>query len=267
MTEEVKPQEGTEQIEQVEQKPEELSNIEQRALEMGWRPKDEFDGSEDDFIDAKEFVRRKPLFEKIENQSRELKAVRKALDAFKEHYSTVKKTEYERAMTNLKASQKQAVADGDIERYHMLSEAHDNLKEEATKFEKEQSQIQVQDPVAPHPHFVAWVDRNPWYASQAHMRVFADDLGVRLAAQGMNPDEVLKKVEQEVRKEFPTKFRNQNKDNAPDVSGKSNPGRTPKNEEIELTEQERTIMTTLVRGGHITKEKYIADLKAAKGLK
>ena len=56
MKEETKPQEG--QQEQAQHTPD---PIETRALEMGWRPKEEFDGNEEDFIDAKEFVRRKPL--------------------------------------------------------------------------------------------------------------------------------------------------------------------------------------------------------------
>ena len=44
-----------------EAQPKELSAIEQRAIEMGWRPQEEFNGDEEDFIDAKEFVRRKNI--------------------------------------------------------------------------------------------------------------------------------------------------------------------------------------------------------------
>jgi cytochrome c556 len=85
MTDEVIVPSGTEPTEApVEQAPQ-RSDIETRALEMGWRPKEEFEGSEDDFIDAKEFVRRKPLFEKIEHQSKELKQIKQALEACKGH--------------------------------------------------------------------------------------------------------------------------------------------------------------------------------------
>lgn len=265
MTDETKPLEGAEN--QNEPQTPQLSEVEQRALEMGWRPREEFDGDDADFIDAKEFVARRPLFDKIESQSRELKAVRKALDALKTHYTTVKKTEYERALSDLKASQKQALTEGDIEKYHQLAEAQDQIKEEVRVFENTQEQLNVQDPVAPAPEFVQWVNRNAWYASKPHMRLFADEVGVRLAAQGVSRDEVLKRVEQEVRKEFPNQFRNPNKDSAPTVSGKPSTarGNSSKNEEMALTDQERTIMNTLVRGGHITKEKYLADLKATKG--
>ena len=46
----VETQEQTQQVE--------LSEIEVKAMNMGWRPIEEFDGPEDEFIDAKEFVRR-----------------------------------------------------------------------------------------------------------------------------------------------------------------------------------------------------------------
>jgi type II secretory pathway component PulM len=262
MTEEVKLE-----LQQEEQVPE-ADPIEQRALEMGWRPKEEFDGDEVDFIDAKEFVRRKPLFEKIEHQSRELKAVRKALDAFKQHYTTVQKTEYEKALRDVKAAQKQALTDGDLDKYHALGEAKDQVELEARQALEAAEQIQVENPATPHPAFAQWVSRNPWYASQQHMRVYADEVGVRLAQAGVSPEEVLKQVEIEVRKEFPTKFRNPKKDDAPSVEGKSQTrGGSKASDNVELNDQERQIMNTLVRGGHITKEKYLADLKAAKGQK
>ena len=269
MTEEVNqeivdiaPEEGSNEPEQ------QLDPTEARALEMGWRPKEEFDGAEEDFIDAKEFVRRKPLFDKIGAQSKELKAVRNALEAFKEHYGKVQQTEYARALNQLKQTQKQALTDGDIERYHELTEAREAVEQEARQLDNERKNIVVQDPVAPHPTFQAWVQRNQWYETQPHMQVYADNYGKQLAAQGIQPDEVLKMVESEVRKEFPNKFRNPNKDIAPDVSGKGRVKSTAtgtRGDSYELSEQERNIMNTLVRGGHITKEKYIADLKAAKG--
>lgn len=265
MTEEVKPQEGLENVVTPDQP--QVSDIEQRALEMGWRPKEEFDGDEVDFIDAKEFVRRKPLFEKIEQQNRELKGVRKALDALKEHYGKVQETEYKRALHDLKEAQKKAMVDGDVEKYHELGEAKERIEQEAANFKQEHDAIEVQEPSAPHPQFAAWVNRNPWYQAAPHMRVFADQVGLKLAGQGYSPAEVLKLVEAEVRKEFPQKFNNPRKSEPGAVEGKRPAGQgKAASEKIELTEMETQIMNTLVRGGHITKEKYIADLKKAKGL-
>ena len=75
MTEEIKDvevPEGTGEEQTQEKKAPELSAVEQKAIEMGWKPKDNFDGEETDFIDAAEFVRRKPLFDKIDTVGKDL---------------------------------------------------------------------------------------------------------------------------------------------------------------------------------------------------
>lgn len=238
------------------------SEIEQKAMEMGWRPRDEFNGSDDDFIDAKEFVRRKPLFDKIEHSSREVKELRKALDALKTHYTTVKESEYNRALSTLKAARKDALTNGDGDQFEAIDQEIKRVEQEAVSV-KQIDEVQP-EPVQ-HPEFVGWLNRNPWYNSTPYMRQFADQVGLKLKGQ-MPPAEVLKEVEKAVKQEFPQKFRNPNKESAPNVD--SSDGKSgAKSGGFELSEQERRIMNTLVRTNQITKEKYIADLKAAKGVK
>ena len=79
MTEEVKVLESEKQ-EVVPTEPinNEPSDIEQRAMDLGWRPKEDFEGDEATFIDAAEFVRRQPLFDKIESMGRELKETKRS---------------------------------------------------------------------------------------------------------------------------------------------------------------------------------------------
>jgi hypothetical protein len=268
MTEEVVPS-GTPAPEAPAVETPVVDTIEQKALAMGWRPKDSFEGDEEDFIDAKEFVRRKPLFEKIDHQGKQLKEVTKALGALKEHYGKVQETEYNRALRDLKHQMKQANRDGDYERADVIEDQITRVETEAAVLRQERESIQVADAPQVDPRFQAWVDKNPWYTSSRHMQVYADEVGVRLARQGLDSHEVLKEVEKAVRKEFPTKFVNPNKANAPAVEGTGVKGGSNKasGESFDLTDQERNIMNTLVRSGTITKEKYIADLKAVKGLK
>lgn len=267
------PQEGSGEVEQTSQESskQELSAVEQKALEMGWRPLEEFEGDPEDFIDAKEFVRRKPLFEKIEHQSKELKAVRKALEAFKGHYSKVREVEFERAMRRLKEEQKQALVDQDVDRFYAIEEAKESIQKEKDAFVEAQQQSEIKEEPTLHPTFQAWMNRNPWYSTEKHMRVFADDLGVQLA-RTMPPDQVLKEVEKRVREEFPHKFRNPNKDKPGSVeegsrssAGRTNAGASLSAFEKSLSDDERRVMNQLVRGGHITKEAYLKDLKAIKG--
>jgi hypothetical protein len=95
------------------------------------------------------------------------------------------------------------------------------------------------------------------------MRLLADAYGSKLARDGMSPPEVLEAVAKKVKAEFPHKFVNANKANAPDVGVSSGNGRSSP-DRVELSDVERKIMNTLVSSGQMTKEQYIKDLKAIK---
>lgn len=248
---------------QAQDTPKEYTEVEQRAMEMGWRPREEFDGVDEDFVDAKEFVSRKPLYDKISQQSKQIKNVSRALDALKEHYTKVKEVEFQHALQELKAQRKTALVEGDADAFEKAEDRIKQAEDQFTEIKKAAQEINVPDEPVLNPVFLNWKNRNSWYDSTAYMREYADDVGRRLHATGLPPDEVLKEVEKAVRKEFPNKFINPNKGNAPDVS--SPRGRTGSGAKYQLTEQERNIMNTLVRTNVITEEQYIADLKKAKG--
>lgn len=239
------------------------TEMEQRAMSLGWRPKEEWDGSEDDFIDAKEFVRRQPLFEKISHQSRELKQVRQAVEALKTHLTTVREGEYQRALEALKAERRAALSDGDGEKFDRLDDEIKTVEAEVKQIKELAKAPAVQEV---HPEFQSWMQANPWYETQNHMRIFADEVGKKLHASGMAPAEVLKAVEKEVRKEFPNKFSNPNKELAPKVAASGGKGGSGRADPIEasLSDVERRIMDNLVRSGVMTKDEYIADLKRVK---
>jgi hypothetical protein len=244
----------------------EVSPVEQEAMEQGWVPKDEFQGEEHKWVDAGEFIRRGELFKKIEHQSHELKEVRKALQGFKEHYTKVKETEYNRALKELKAEFKHATREGEFDRADQLEAEIEAVEQEATEVRKEVEAATREQTV--HPEFADWTAKNSWYLSQPHMKIFADNEGTKLARQGLTPSEVLKRVEAEVRKEFPTKFKNPNQDRPGAVEGTTNRGITRgAKDSFQLNEQQERVMNNLVRQGVLTKEEYVADLKKQLGVK
>lgn len=257
-------------VDNVDQVPDEvpqLTELEQRATSMGWRPKEEFHGNEDDFIEAKEFVRRQPLFDKIESQSKQIKAVSKALEALKDHYTRVEEAAVNKAIDQMKFQRKQALADGDGDNFEVLDTEIKKAEEQRIKIEQTRA-IPIVEEVISNPEWDSFQARNQWYNNTPHMRMYADQVGAKLAATGMTPSEVLREVEKEVRKEFPTKFRNPNKDRAPDVDSSRGAQKSGKvSDESFLTETERKVMNDLVRQKALTKEKYIADLKAIRGIK
>lgn len=259
----VQPQEGS--GEQVQEK--QLSPVEVKAMELGWRPLEEFEGPEEDFVDAKEFVGRQPLYERLSKQGRHLKTVEQQLDALKTHYTSVKETEYKRAVAALKEERAAAFTEGDGVKYEKLGDEIETLESQAESMRELRETTPVEPQV--NPVLQQWVTRNPWYTNSEYMRVYADKVGTQLYQQGVPPEEVLKKVTEAVKKEFPDKFKNTNKDLAPntaDSGGKPTKGGGNSLGALEasLTDQERSIMNTLVRGGTMTKEKYLQDLKAIK---
>lgn len=244
------------------------SEIEQRAIDMGWRPKEEFDGSEDDFIDAKEFVRRKPLFEKIENQGKQLKAVTRALEEFKQHYTKVEERALNAALQKLKDQRKQALSEGDGDRFETLDDQIKHVEGQVEQVKHAAAQPLVQDEPQAPAEFMQWVNKNSWYKNVGYMQKFADEVGLRYADDvkngNMSTADVLREVEKQVRKEFPNKFTNPNKSSAPDVESSRAPSTKSKSGEGDLTEVERKVMNDFVRQGIMTKDQYLADLKKLK---
>lgn len=238
---------------------EQFDDVEERARAQGWVPKEEWNG-EGKWRSAEEFLDRGELFAKIDQVRRENRELRKTQEAFSSHLETVRKAEYKRALEALKEEKKQALLDGDAEAVIAVDERVAELREaqRETPAQVQQNAQQI------HPEFAAWVSRNPWYASTPHMRVFADQVGAEMQARGVNdPETVLKEVEARVRKEFPTKFANPNRSRPGAVESASGKGGNAGGKEtVQLTPMQRQVMERLVRAGVLTKEEYMADIKA-----
>lgn len=260
--------EDIQQNEQLEQEVKEPSSIEKQAMDMGWRPKEEFSGDEDDFIDAKEFVRRKPLFDKIEHQGKQIKAVTKALQEFKQHYTKVEEVAVTKAIQQLKQARKEALTDGDGDRFDILDDQIKNAEQQLRQIEVSKNTPVVEEAGETHPEFVAFKNRNSWYLQDADLTQFADKLGIGLAATGMTPSEVLVEIEKQVRSRYPDKFKNKNKESAPDTENSrasSKPNR--KEDDSFMSDVDKKVMNDLIRQGVLTKDEYIRDLKKIKGIK
>jgi len=261
MDENLEPQEV-----KTEQPAPELSPVEQRALDMGWRPKEEWDGEEADFISAETFVARKPLFDKIDYQNKELKEVRKALAALQEHHIRVKEQAFRDAYATLKEEKKAALAEGDADR---LIEVDEKIADLRTQ-EIEQKAVNNTPPSQQlNPTFVAWVEKNDWYVDKQipELRTYADQVGVEFAKQNpsASAETLLKEVEKQVKLKFKRYFQNDRKDRPSTVEGSS--ARTSQknkdsNDDFKLSEDDERAMKKFVRLGLMTKEEFIADLKA-----
>jgi hypothetical protein len=242
--------------------PGEVTPLVQEALEQGWVPKEEFDGDPERWVDAGEFVRRGELFRKIESQSKEMKDMRKALSELAKHNSKIAEVEYKRAVADLKAQRKEALAEGDFDKVDHIEDQIDATKE-AARIAQQQA-IQAAIPQGVPPELQNWINKNSWYESNNEMRDYADFVGLKLGQSGMSPVEVLKEVEKRVKEQFKDKFTNPNRQRPSAVESPRAAAKVGKSDAYELTDTERSVMETLVRQKLMTKEEYVAQLKAVK---
>ena len=149
--EQEEPQEvEEEQIEQ-EELPE-LSPIEQKAWDQGWRPEDQFDGKPDNWKTADSYI----LYGEMQEQIRGVKAESSRKDAQHEadiiRLNQLHDARQKAAIDDLKAQQRQAVEDADTAEFDRL------------QGQIESRQSFQQDPVTPakDPVIQAWEDKNSW---------------------------------------------------------------------------------------------------------
>lgn len=265
MTEETKDDvletpEGTDAPEPTPQDP-----IEEAARAAGWLPKEEYEGDPAKWVSAEVFNARTPLFEKIEQLTRQIKNLDANNKAVVEHYNKVAKTEYDRALKDLKAQKRQALADGDLvaaeDIQDQIQEVQDHQKSSPPVTPIENTQVR--------PEFAAWVQKNNWYVHDPELRAVADGLGLRFSQEGKSFDEMLSLVGSHIRKVFPEKFRNPNKQTASAVEGKGSTSKTARSPSIEdgMSKEEKRIMYRVMETAGISKETYLKDYAAINGIK
>lgn len=238
-----------------------FTEIELKAIDQGWRPKDEWDGDPAEWRSAKEFVDRGELFKKIEDQNRTIKEFKKTLDDFARHHAKVREAEYKRAVEELKQQKKEALIEGDADAVVNIDEKLDLVREA-----QRVAPPPVQAPAEVNPVFQAWKERNSWYDSNRAMRGAADTIGNDLAERGMSPADILVEVERQIRKEFAHKFENPNRQRASAVEG-TGPKGTSKKDDFVLTDEERRAMRRFVDQKVMTEAEYIAELKRVKEIR
>ena len=243
---------------QVETQVVESDPIAERASASGWVPKEDYTGDPAKWVDAAEFIRRGELFDKIEHQNKQVKELRKALDALKEHHSHVKETEYRRALAALRSEKKQALADGDVDTFFSLEEKEDLMKAERDALQTDPALTPSTEPAEDHPDFVSWKQRNTWYEKDADLRAFADGYGPSLRGTG-TPEQILAKVAAKVREVFPDKFRSPAA-GKPGAVVSGNGANRSSSAKYMPTDEERQVARRFARTGVMSEEDYYKSL-------
>lgn len=244
----------------------EYSDLETKAMERGWKPKEQFEGDETEWRSAEIFLALDPFYKKIESQSKRLKDAEKTIALFSEHHKRVNDAAYQSALNALRQEKKEALENGDAEKVVAVEDKIDNLKEEVAIAKTKQAAAVQSQSQEIHPDFQNWINTNPWYINNSEMKEFADSIGSAYARSnvGKDPLEVLQYVQKKVKTAYPDQFKNPNRE-APSAVEGSRPVRKSKDAEYALSDEETKTMNRFIRSiPGFTKEKYIADLKQIK---
>ena len=121
------------------------AKTEYEARMFGWVPREEFRGSDDDWVDAETFVRRgkeiMPILRKnnekllkeldvAKKAAEEARTVAKEFREFQKQQYEKKVAEYESQLDQLKQAKREAITQGDGDRVLAIDDAMDELKEQ-----------------------------------------------------------------------------------------------------------------------------------------
>ncbi|MHB8602186.1 MAG: hypothetical protein ACYC9R_06390 [Nitrosotalea sp.] len=268
---EVPEEKSEEKVE--DKKAPEYTDIEQRAIDQGWQPKEKWDGDPEDHRSAKEYLDRGELLGKIKTQSQQIREVKEMLNHLSVHNQKVYLAGYENAVRQLKQARLNALKEGEVE---VVGQIEDRIEEHNRAIDTiKNTPVVRQQTEDQSPVYQDWLKSNSWYLADESMRHWANGMAIAFAnkhkAEGVSEDQIYNHLTKEVREKFPGMFRKAGAPN-PDGEGRqSNRGNTRSaGDEFEallrdFNEDDARAARNLVKTGVLTKERYVADYKAIGG--
>jgi hypothetical protein len=190
----------------------ELTEEEQKAMEQGWRPKDQYSGPEEDWVDAHTYLGRGTFLKQIKSLKSEVEEQKRTMELYGEHYKRMEKLIYDKAKREIEESMRAARATGNFDAYE---EAQKNLQELKPISE------QPQNP-ADNPAVKKFIAENAWYTNP----ITDEDFELKAIAMAHdakysrdNPNATIEEVVAYVEKKIQEKKRgymtNSNRESAP----------------------------------------------------
>jgi DNA repair exonuclease SbcCD ATPase subunit len=261
----------------------EAPQYESEARAQGWVAKEEFRGSEDDWVDAETFVRRgkeiMPILRKNnEKLLKELDAAKKAAEEAREaakEFREFQKQQFERKtkdleaqLEQLKQAKREAITQGDGDRAIAIDDAMDDLKEQRQEAKDElkaaEEKVKEVPQITTDPTLNAWMDKNDWFGKDTRLTGIANGLGVELRRENpaLNGQAFLDKLDEELATYLPEKFGKKRVQNpmegSPNGTARPTVGGAKKSYN-NLPADAKAACDKFVKQGLMTKEQYVAE--------
>lgn len=252
--------------EEVVEKVEEVPPDMQRAMEMGWKPQDQYEG-EKRWVDYPEFLERQELYDGIHSANRKAKKLEKTINALMQHNKQIKEAAYKDALATLRKEKVAAAKENDIATVVAIDEQIEQVKEQAIESKTDSS--------SSNELFDEWKEENSWFNEDSpeydpDMFYYANGVGNKLEKEHpeWSPEKILAEVAKLTKRAFNHKFKNPNREIPNKVSGKPAVNKKVETKKTitfdDLTPEAKGIYKTLVKSssnphGVMSAEQYLAD--------
>jgi len=260
-----------------------VAKNEKDARTFGWVPREDFRGTDDEWVDAEAFVKRgkeinpilrknnETLLKKLDQANLEIAEVKKAakeFEKFQREAADRKVREIAVQLDSLKQSRKDAITGGDGDTVVAIEEQIDILKAE-----KETAQAQAKQPAkeveakpesqALDPLVVSWMDENQWFGSDRRMTVMADEIGKELNQKHpeLRGQAFFDALNEELKEVFPEKLGKKERVNPVEGStrGTSRPAAGGAQSYKNLPADAKQACDRFVKQGLLTQEQFVKD--------
>lgn len=235
-------------------------DYEHDAQQEGWRPKEEWQGNPEQWVDAKTFVERGEkiagiLKKKVDSLEQRLSAAEVANRKFGEYHKKTIQKERETAehqVEKMKEKLAEAIEQGDGQAFNMLNDRIHTMQNNMPEPDFETTYDDVTE---------KWLSENEWYRTDPVLATFADGAADRIRSQGYAGQAYFNELTRMVKETFPEKFGNPNRNRASSV-GEGSPDIDievkPKTYEA-LPKEAKQACDNFVAQGFMTKEDYVNE--------
>lgn len=252
--------------EQVQEQPV-VNEFEVKAVEKGWKPKEQYSGDPDDWKPAKQWLEFGELLDTVHSLKRKSSDFEEKINTVVELSAKAQAAQKEQVIKELKSRQREAVEIGDFDSVDSITEELTQVKasipqqpaSQAKPSMDESVKRMVEDFSARNAH---WFNQSAENISAYREATIYEDYLSRERPELTIPERFAK-VEAHIKQEFPQKFQNARQSAPPAVESSSNNLIAPKDKKITL----RDLPKNLQRIGSTLKpenvEQYIKDCQAA----
>lgn len=263
---------------------EELNQVESEARQGGWVPKEEFRGSETEWVDAETFVERGRQINPIlrannERLKKELDAERKRFEkemdemrksteqvkTFIQEAAERKQKTLEKQLKDLRAARSEATAQEDHERAAELEEQIDEVRDQVKAAKEAPKQEEPKPSADPEvtPEMRGWFKENSWFDSEDYQEETAlvATLGrtVRQKHPTVDGVEFLRLLDEQIDKFLPEVRASKKRGGANPMSGARASRTTPEKRSYEnLPQEAKAACDKYVKQKLMTRDEYVA---------